>query len=139
MKESLIISADLQNWGRIYDFITQYFLKYNVSKKSFFGMLVSAEEIFSNIIHHAKVADKSNIVICIDYEDADRLMTVDFNYGGIEFNPSEAEIPDVKVSLNERRMGGLGLLIVKRFTDSITYRYSCGKNILQISKKAVDF
>ena len=103
------------------------------------GMLVSAEEIFSNIIHHSRINIGDEIEIHIDYDCSNRVMTLNFKYEGIEFNPSEADIPDVNMSFDKRSPGGLGLLIVKRFTDSITYKRSCGKNILEISKKAVDF
>lgn len=139
MTKSLIISAELQNWSRIYSFISQYFLKYSISKKDILSITVASEEIFTNIVHHANIESGSKIEIYIDYIGSKRLMTLDFKYAGIKFNPSEAGTPDVKLSVNMRRPGGLGLLIVKKFTDSITYKYSCGKNILKISKKVVNF
>ena len=62
-----------------------------------------------------------------------------FKYGGVEFNPLNRELPDICLPLHKRKPGGLGLLIVKKFTDNVTYTYSGGKNILKISKKMTEF
>lgn len=139
MIKRLIVLAELQNWTKIYNFIVQYFLELKILKKDILGILIASEEIFSNIIYHAKVEIDSKIAVEVDYIDEKKLMTLKFEYGGVKFNPAEVNIPDVRVSLERRRPGGLGLLIVKRFTDSITYMRCGEKNILEISKKSINF
>ena len=139
MPKNLIITADIQNWNKIYEFITNYFKKSNLSKKNRFEIIVSSEEIFSNILHHSRTAVNDEIVVSVDFEPIAKMASVVFKYGGIEFNPLKISLPDVSVSLSKRKMGGLGLLIVKNFTDDILYTYSDGRNILKISKKIIDF
>ena len=139
MSKSLNISADIKNWPRIYDFIVDYFLEQKILKKNILGMLISAEEIFSNIINHAQVEANSEINVQIDYLYSGKAMSLVFEYAGIKFDPSGAGMPDVSKSPKERRTGGLGLLIVKKFTDNMTYSYIDGKNILQITKRTVNF
>lgn len=139
MPKNLIITADIQNWNKIYEFITNYFKKSNLSKKNRFEIIVSSEEIFSNILHHSRTAVNDEIVVSVDFEPIAKMASVVFKYGGIEFNPLKISLPDVSVSLSKRKMGGLGLLIVKNFTDDILYTYSGGRNILKISKKIIDF
>lgn len=139
MPKKLIITADIQNWNKIYEFITNYFKKSNLSKKNRFEIIVSSEEIFSNILHHSRTAVNDEIVVSVDFEPIAKMASVVFKYGGIEFNPLKISLPDVSVSLGKRKIGGLGLLIVKNFTDDILYTYSDGRNILKISKKIIDF
>lgn len=139
MPKNLIITADIQNWNKIYEFITNYFKKSNLSKKNRFEIIISSEEIFSNILHHSRTAVNDEIVVSVDFEPIAKMASVVFKYGGIEFNPLKISLPDVSVSLSKRKMGGLGLLIVKNFTDDILYTYSGGRNILKISKKIIDF
>ncbi len=139
MPKKLIITADIQNWNKIYEFITNYFKKSNLSQKNRFEIIVSSEEIFSNILHHSCTAINDEIVVSVDFEPIAKMASVVFKYGGIEFNPLKISLPDVSVSLSKRKMGGLGLLIVKNFTDDILYTYSDGRNILKISKKIIDF
>lgn len=139
MPKKLIITADIQNWNKIYEFITNYFKKSNLSQKNRFEIIVSSEEIFSNILHHSRTAVNDEIVVSVDFEPIAKMASVVFKYGGIEFNPLKISLPDVSVSLGKRKIGGLGLLIVKNFTDDILYTYSDGRNILKISKKIIDF
>lgn len=139
MPKNLIITADIQNWNKIYEFITNYFKKSNLSKKNRFEIIISSEEIFSNILHHSRTTVNDEIVVSVDFEPIAKMASVVFKYGGIEFNPLKISLPDVSVSLSKRKMGGLGLLIVKNFTDDILYTYSDGRNILKISKKIIDF
>ena len=139
MPKNLIITADIQNWNKIYEFITNYFKKSNLSKKNRFEIIIQSEEIFSNILHHSCTAVNDEIVVSVDFEPIAKMASVVFKYGGIEFNPLKISLPDVSVSLSKRKIGGLGLLIVKNFTDDILYTYSGGRNILKISKKIIDF
>lgn len=139
MSKSLIITTDVKNWDKIYEFITKYFKKNNLSKKSIYKILISTEEIFSNILHHSCSESGDEIEISTDFDPLENIASVVFKYGGMEFNPLGKELPDISLPPYKRKLGGLGLLIVKKFADDVTYKYSGGKNILEISKKIIDF
>ncbi|MBR4375671.1 MAG: ATP-binding protein, partial [Spirochaetia bacterium] len=51
------------------------------------------------------------------------------------FNPLAKADPDVTLSAEERKIGGLGIFMVKKSMDSVEYEYRDGKNILTISKR----
>lgn len=138
MTKSLIVTADIQNWNKIYEFITKYFEKSGLSKKNIFGIVISSEEIFSNILHHSHAAVHDDISISADYQALAKTASIVFKYGGMEFNPLETHLPDVNVPPHKRKLGGLGLLIIKNFTDNIKYTYTGDKNILEISKKIIE-
>ena len=137
MSKELIITIDVKNWNKIYEFITKYFKTNGLPIKSIFGILISSEEIFSNIVRHSHSEAREEVFISANYEYLEKTVSVVFKYGGVEFNPLNKESPDVSLPPYKRRLGGLGLLIVKNFTDKFTYKYSGGKNIVEISKKVI--
>jgi len=69
--------------------------------------------------------------------DKDPLQVViQFLDQGKPYNPLEKKDADISVPFEEREIGGLGILLVKKSMDSIDYRYKDGKNILTIKKNA---
>jgi serine/threonine-protein kinase RsbW len=55
---------------------------------------------------------------------------------GIEFNPLTAEPPDLTLDLEQRPIGGLGILLLKSFAKSLTYRREQGWNRLTLAISA---
>ena len=55
--------------------------------------------------------------------------------GGIPFNPLEKPDPDVTLSAEERKIGGLGIYMMKKTMDEVSYAYEKGENILTMVKK----
>lgn len=53
---------------------------------------------------------------------------------GIPYDPLAKEDPDVTLSAEERQIGGLGIYMVKKSMDAVTYEYKDGQNILSIKK-----
>jgi len=53
---------------------------------------------------------------------------------GVPYDPLTAADPDVTLSAEDRAIGGLGVFMVKKTMDEITYRYENGSNILSIRK-----
>lgn len=50
------------------------------------------------------------------------------------FNPLEKEPPDITLPMYERKIGGLGILMVVREMDSAEYEYADGENVMTVSK-----
>ena len=54
---------------------------------------------------------------------------------GVPYDPLSNADPNTGLSIEERDIGGLGIYIVKKSMDEITYAYEDGKNILTIRKQ----
>ena len=96
---------------------------------------LAVEEIFVNIAHYSGAAEAE---ICADYHisgDGSGTLKVSFKDKGKPFNPLEREDPDLTLSAEERRIGGLGIFLTKKFMDSVEYEFTDGMNVLMISKK----
>lgn len=61
-------------------------------------------------------------------------MTIQFMDSGKPFDPLAQSDADTTLSAEEREMGGLGILMVKKSMDQVEYAYEYGKNTLTIHK-----
>jgi anti-sigma regulatory factor (Ser/Thr protein kinase) len=91
---------------------------------------VVIEEIVLNIVDYSN-SDYLDVEIMRD----DKSITLRFHDGGKPFNPLEKEEPDFTLPLEDREIGGLGIFMVIKYMDSVTYEYSGGENILTVVKK----
>ena len=62
-------------------------------------------------------------------------MVITFIDKGVPYDPLAKADPDITLSAEEREIGGLGIFMVKKSMDEITYEYKDGQNILAIKKK----
>lgn len=95
---------------------------------------LAVEEIFVNIAHYS---GSEEAVVSCDYHiggDGSGTLTVIFKDSGKPFNPLAKEDPDLTLSAEERKIGGLGIFLTKKFMDSVEYEYSDGMNCLTIKK-----
>ncbi len=96
---------------------------------------IAVEELFVNIAHYAYNPKVGEATVLVGVGGDPLQVTIQFRDGGKPYNPLEKEDPDVSLSAEERSIGGLGILMVKKSMDDIAYEYKDGKNILTIRKK----
>ena len=92
-------------------------------------LMVAADEIFANIVRYSKATSWSMAVEKTRHPDGVRLVLMD---DGLPFDPLSHRDPDTTLCAEEREIGGLGILIVKKTMSPVTYRRRNGKNILTI-------
>ena len=61
-------------------------------------------------------------------------VTITFIDNGVPYDPLAKEDPDVKLSAEQREVGGLGIFMTKQMVDDVHYKYQDGKNILTLKK-----
>jgi len=66
---------------------------------------------------------------------SEKLGTYEFEDSGTAYDPLSADAPDITLSAEERKVGGLGFFMVKNIMDSVEYRRNGNKNILTIKKR----
>ena len=92
------------------------------------------EELVMNIADYA-YPDGGNDYLNVEIERNEKHITLRFRDGGLPFNPLEQPPPDISLPMEQRRIGGIGLLIVVRKMDAVTYEYTGGENVLTVVKK----
>ena len=94
---------------------------------------LACEEIIMNVTSYAYPEGVDGF-LDVDIQKTDR-MTIRFEDGGVPFNPLEQEKPDTGLSWDKRRIGGLGIFLLRRKMDDVRYAYVDHKNVLTIEKK----
>jgi len=90
------------------------------------------EEIVMNVTMYA-YPEGSDGFLDVDIQKTDRI-TIRFEDGGVPFNPLEQKTPNTKLSWKKRRIGGLGIFLLRRKMDDVSYAYEGNKNVLTIEK-----
>lgn len=133
MKE-LTVRAGAEYLEEVMEFIRQELTRVNCPLKAMMQTEVAVEEIFTNIAFYAYAPNTGDVTVCCEYSDSPAKVTIQFLDGGTPFNPLEKECPNLTLPLEERRQGGLGIVLVKKMMDTVDYCYRDGKNALTVSK-----
>ncbi|MBE5926413.1 MAG: ATP-binding protein [Lachnospiraceae bacterium] len=116
-------------------FVEEELNKAGALNKTVMQVKICVEEIFVNVAHYAYKDEVGDVLISISFDEEERTMTFGFEDGGIRYNPLEKEDPDITLTAEERRIGGLGVYICKKTMDDIRYEYVNNKNVLKMTKK----
>ena len=98
---------------------------------------VAIDELVANIAHYAYPGKEGKATVRVERDTTGDVIRLTFIDSGIPYNPLLAAEPDVTLSAEERKIGGMGIFIVKKTMDRMDYRFENGQNILQIYKKIV--
>ena len=130
--EKITIDAKVENLENVTEFITSSLEEKNCSMKTIMQMELVIEEIFVNVANYAYRPNVGPITICKEIDD--KALTISFIDGGVDYNPLEHEDPDINAGIDEREIGGLGIFLVKKNVDEVSYERKDGQNILTIKK-----
>lgn len=106
---------------------------HEVSPKAMYLALVAIEELVTNCIHYG-YDDTAEHTIRIDFTVEDGVLTMEVTDDGHEFNPVNAPEPDFSLELEDRPVGGLGIHMLRKLADEVTYERVDGKNRVRLVK-----
>ena len=132
MKE-IIVKSDINHLYDVLSEITGAIEHYILPKKFYLQLELAIEELFVNICNYAYEND-GDILIQYSVEENPLRIIINFIDNGVMFNPLEKEPPDLTAGIEERKIGGLGLTLVRNHVDDIRYKYENNQNILTIEK-----
>lgn len=96
-------------------------------------MRLVAEEGVTNVIRNAYEEEEGDIEVEVSVSAAEvRLVLRD---RGRPFNPLDYPAPDLELPAAERPVGGLGIHIIRSFTDEQTYAREGDENVLVLVKR----
>ena len=129
----LVVDAQTEKLDEVLDFIDQHLDEWDCPMKTQTQINIAVEEIFVNIAHYAYEAHDGKARVTIARKGSNAEIT--FTDSGVPYNPLEKEDPDVTLSAEERQIGGLGIYIVKKSMDSVSYEHRDNNNVLTISNR----
>lgn len=133
MKE-ITVPATVENIAVVTDFADEQLEALDCSMKAMMQINVAIDEILANIAFYAYPGHGGTVTMQVEIREDTRTAVLTFIDSGIPYNPLEKEDPDVTLSLEERQIGGLGIFLVKKSMDDMSYERKDGQNILILRK-----
>lgn len=133
----LNIEAKTENLNMVMGFVDQQLESLDCSMKVQMQIEVAVEELFVNIAHYAYNPEIGSVTIQVEVQEDPLAVSITFIDQGMPYDPLKKEDPDVTLLAEERQIGGLGIYMVKKSMDDISYEYKEGQNILRIKKNLV--
>lgn len=133
MKE-LTLDAVTDNITKVTEFVDEQLEELGCPMKAQMQIDIAIDELFSNIAHYAYNPEVGPATVRVEVAEDPMAVVVTFVDHGVQYDPLAKEDPDTTLSAEERSIGGLGIYMVKKSMDDITYEYKDGQNILKIKK-----
>ena len=131
----MTIAATVENIGAVTDFVNEQLEALDCPIKARMQIDIAIDELFGNIAHYAYHPKIGDATVRVEVIQEPLSVVVTFIDQGVPFDPLKKEDPDTGLSAEERDIGGLGIFMVKKSMDEISYVHRDGKNILSIRKQ----
>lgn len=128
---SLTIKAERDELDRITAEVEDLGMQENWSPDLVFRVNLVLEEMVLNVIDYGTEDGVNEIEIILTLTDES--LTIEIIDDGSPFDPlSDAPDPDLEATLEERRVGGLGIHLTRSMMDDMRYRREQNKNHLTL-------
>lgn len=135
MMKELVVEATIENVPKVMEFVDGQLEQLDCPMKAQMQLDVAVEELFSNIARYAYNPNVGSAALRVEAAENPLAVVITFIDNGIRYNPLAKPDPDITLSAEERPIGGLGIYMVKKTMDDVSYEYKDGQNILRIKKK----
>lgn len=133
--KSLTVPAKKEYLDEVTEFVDTELEAFDCPIAAQMQIELAIEEIFVNIASYAYQPAEGEAEIRCEVQEEPLRVVIQFLDGGVPYDPLAKEDADTSVEALEAREGGLGILLVKKTMDDVSYVYENGKNILTILKK----
>ena len=130
---SIILTNDVQEVPRLNVFVDEVCEDMGCDMETTMRMNLAIEEAVVNVIDYAYPSGTVGSVD-INVTVYDNHMEFVISDSGTPFDPTKKEDVDISLPVEERRIGGLGIHLVKQLMDKISYERKDGRNVLTLIK-----
>ncbi|GAB6283892.1 MAG: hypothetical protein STSR0009_00910 [Methanoregula sp.] len=130
---SFEIPAVLDQIERVSDEINRCMKAEGMGDDQILDVQLAVEEAVTNSILHGYDGARGTIGLRIEADP--HHVAVEITDGAPAFDPLSMPDPDIGADLEDRKIGGLGIFLIRQVMDEVTYRYEGNKNILLLKKQ----
>jgi anti-sigma regulatory factor (Ser/Thr protein kinase) len=122
----------ISSLSKIFDFVGDILAQYEVEESISFAVKLAIEELFTNTVKYNR---DSNSDLTVEIEKKGKYLIVNLIDSDCEeFDLKKIKEVDITKKLDERKIGGLGLHLVKKMVDNLEYEYSNRKSKITFTK-----
>jgi anti-sigma regulatory factor (Ser/Thr protein kinase) len=119
------IAPDAKTVPRLRDDVASFLRSAGVDARAVHDVSLVLEELLTNVLQHSGASGRpASIALTVE---PDRV-SGEIGDWGKPFDPRDAPPPDLTASLEDRRIGGLGVHLVRRLTTALNYRRESNQN-----------
>lgn len=133
--KELTVDATIENIASVTAFVDEQLERLDCPMKTQVQVDIAIDELFSNIANYAYHPKVGAATVRVEVTEDPLAVVLTFIDHGVPYDPLAKADPDITLSAEEREIGGLGIYMVKKTMDDISYEYRDGQNILRIKKK----
>jgi len=130
------IDANNKSISQLHDWALSILKEIQVRPKKAKQLMLCLEEVVVNIIKHGYAEKPGKIHVTLDHDD--HTISATIKDWAFAYNPLERkDFPADETTLEEKEVGGLGLLFVHNLTDDATYERKDDTNVLVLEMKKI--
>ncbi len=130
----LTVTATLDNLDAIQAMVEAEAESIDSPMKSIVQLQLAVEEAFVNVSRYAYAPSTGMVrITCVSDQDSGTI-SVTLCDRGVPFDPLSREEPDITLSAEERPIGGLGIHLIRKNTDTQEYSREGDRNVLRFTK-----
>ncbi len=133
LDETLALKNDVRQVPKLGEFIKGVMGQLNVDSKLAGKLRLAVEEAVVNAMEYAYPSGQEGNVTIRVQANGQRIKFI-ISDEGVPFDPTAAAKADTSLSVEDRPIGGLGIMLVRELMDSINYEREEGRNILTLRK-----
>ncbi len=127
------VNASTQNLSTIRDFVSRHAREQGFTAEKVADIQLAVDEAYTNIIKHAYKNDSTKEVV-INLEFDDEKMIVTLTDRGKGFDIHRYKKPNLKKQIEMKKRGGMGVYLIRKLMDDVSYHVKNQKNILRMYK-----
>jgi serine/threonine-protein kinase RsbW len=134
IRKAMDFSSDIEHLSKMLNFICDNARTAGIKGERLYKLELASEEALVNVISYAFPAKEPGNYISISCQKVeDKRFEVIILDKGIPFNPIDTSKDiDIHKSIEERRVGGLGIFLIHKLLDEVSYRRIGNENVLKL-------
>lgn len=136
MKKELHLTNDVSQVVALGEWIERLGEELALNPADVFQLNLALEEAVVNVMNYAYPGQTDMpIVLSVSADEGADGIVFRLTDNGVPFDPTQAEMPDVTLSAEERNIGGLGIFLVEQLMNRVAYEREGESNVLTMEWK----
>jgi anti-sigma regulatory factor (Ser/Thr protein kinase) len=133
--QTITLTAVPENFAAAQEHVRSFLDSASCSMRTLFELDMVVEEVFINVASYAYPDSTGMVSLDLTLDEEQNFLCLTFRDSGIPYDPLRKQSPDLSAPAEKRPIGGLGIFLVQKYSDSLSYEYADGENRLTIGKK----
>ena len=131
--DRFVLLNDLRQIRPLNDFIKEFLERFGVEKSFARRLQLAVEEVVTNVVSYAYSPGTTGDISVEAFANERRLKFI-ISDEGVAFDPTTVANADTSLAIEDRPIGGLGILLTRGLVDSVNYERLNGRNVLTLRK-----